>query len=1498
MGNQPGVVKMDTHDGSGVPGQRKSAELWRDRNEVITLLEHRENLQIARDIVDDVVGQAVPVDSQMHADTAHSTEHSVAGPKTLSEVVPTEQKRTAVDMLDVLEQKVSDELNSMKRETETARSPIRLQGTDGLNSGSQVCSPQSERESFREILAEHAYSSPKGTDNTDERLPTEGESPAGSAAGFVDCVAEEDLPYLCSEVVTTSDENEVGSSIEASRSVMPHDVSGHAAMSSFLHISGEIVQSDVEQSPGFPHEMTLAHRNSDPSKTSPGQHVEGLGGITFCLEANTLEETRNVLDDVAAESVASVTGIQENIPSDPQGIRPVLPKQAFESDERCQELKCDYTTQSLENVPKSGGMHHLIATTELLIDEGSVTQRLQATDATDSYPMQTIMDDSLVAHRTFECVDAVTHLSGSLTEVTEGTHEISQTMPCNGPVEATRLVKSQKPKSDDTMLSAEPLRATVTIASNERLGIDTVEDIRESKLVLETLPEQTATATDKGFIFTDCVTHAEKTGTNRSSTPYIDIARHEANVGRRSSASENRSPRVCLQGMFWGNVTDDLNDLSIEYDSEDTTTSTLNSTVIERQPEETCCAEATLSSNEMWLREVSAAANDSICNLLGSGKIETSDIAVRMPEEQREVSVADTVLHKRPLSQSEALESIEGDGARFQHVGESCNDDAGVLSGTETSLAQARGLNDNTPPPGVPSKKTSVELPKDLSLPCSDLLGEAPSAHSGDEKESTSAAFQTKNEDTDSKFFEPTVISHSDVSSNQSGVGMANQELPEGDAIHALSQTPDKMIGDMTPITETVPHMDTTFTGDSGTPSAVGSSGAGISDTESGYAASEDRSVDAATEENPQVPGRKMQQACANEDVIASPPEAQLHDQTSRSSSPTDDTVYFDALNTSSLTLKSESSPTSASVSRSGGCVVHSHAAEDTALPFASVKSETHTYSQQGMDFAGVSVGGTTRLSGSKDSVLYDENVNPFVSQSVLPSVPIAPLEHSDSNDNIVVYNEGDGDRVDSTGYSGKPLDVKQLRPNRRSFTVRKDTPPQVSKPVAEVNQEDRRPASEIREGPVRELRGNRRSFTVRKDTPPEASHPASEERSEDKAPCQSREEPAREPRPNCCSSTVNAPLVQEAWEPLPEDCADLRTKTEAFSQNEDLPRDSEAGPEVAEFSEDEFHCAFEHFKDPSAFDFLQKFGDSKHLGRSSLGRCSLFLKFDPLLADGRPSLAPTIEVKEENSPASKSPAPHPNVPCAKSKSVELIDWSTSPKVEPSQDLCDTSVTAGSVQVKTEEQMFSEKEMSQALKFQELMFQERLLKKDQEQSEEHKEMQRRFEFQDNAIRNMFQAIKELVKTCDGAAKERQSLTADIAKLSKERDQLVEDLRGVEAAFSDFHRRYEQAKDIIRTMKENETLLRNQLTEAQTMLDKRNQMLSTLKTKAEESIETANKEIESSRKTMDAENTVLKAQMKKAEMKINSLEKHLEQKIEENSQLTQMYDDLLSKVQQN
>ena len=70
---------------------------------------------------------------------------------------------------------------------------------------------------------------------------------------------------------------------------------------------------------------------------------------------------------------------------------------------------------------------------------------------------------------------------------------------------------------------------------------------------------------------------------------------------------------------------------------------------------------------------------------------------------------------------------------------------------------------------------------------------------------------------------------------------------------------------------------------------------------------------------------------------------------------------------------------------------------------------------------------------------------------------------------------------------------------------------------------------------------------------------------------------------------------------------------------------------------------------------------------------------------------------------------------------------------------------------------------------------------------------------------------------------------------------------------------------------------------------------TLKKHAEEKIDLANKTIGDERKTAEAEQTRLKASVRLLEIKVAKLEKLVEDKTKENEELTNICDELMSKI---
>jgi transforming acidic coiled-coil-containing protein 2 len=160
-------------------------------------------------------------------------------------------------------------------------------------------------------------------------------------------------------------------------------------------------------------------------------------------------------------------------------------------------------------------------------------------------------------------------------------------------------------------------------------------------------------------------------------------------------------------------------------------------------------------------------------------------------------------------------------------------------------------------------------------------------------------------------------------------------------------------------------------------------------------------------------------------------------------------------------------------------------------------------------------------------------------------------------------------------------------------------------------------------------------------------------------------------------------------------------------------------------------------------------------------------------------------------------------------------------------------------------------------------------------------------------------LKEYEKTISEliADKERDKtkLEGDVTKIIAEKEQAVEDLQNVEAAFADVHRKYERTKQVVEGFKKNEEQLKNYVEEYKIKLKKQDQKYELLKAHAEEKLEEANREIDNISRGQEAEIAKLTAMLKKTEMKASSLERTVDQKNKENQELTTICDDLIAKV---
>lgn len=232
-------------------------------------------------------------------------------------------------------------------------------------------------------------------------------------------------------------------------------------------------------------------------------------------------------------------------------------------------------------------------------------------------------------------------------------------------------------------------------------------------------------------------------------------------------------------------------------------------------------------------------------------------------------------------------------------------------------------------------------------------------------------------------------------------------------------------------------------------------------------------------------------------------------------------------------------------------------------------------------------------------------------------------------------------------------------------------------------------------------------------------------------------------------------------------------------------------------------------------------------------------------------------------------------------------------------------------QVENEEEfdppkIHTDEELQQTLKIQELTIQETFLKKQQELEEsfskKQQELEAKFDQQKYLSNSLYAILKETLDlVCVFSDKEKQ-LKEKLEIAEKENNKLkedlkasVEDIQSVETTFSDFHKRYEQCKNMLKVYTENEKSFKQQIENMNVQLHEKEEMYKVLQSRTQEALDKANAEVTNAKKCGDAQVAVLKAQLKKAELKISSLESDVKHVKIENGKLSSICDELMAKV---
>jgi len=390
-------------------------------------------------------------------------------------------------------------------------------------------------------------------------------------------------------------------------------------------------------------------------------------------------------------------------------------------------------------------------------------------------------------------------------------------------------------------------------------------------------------------------------------------------------------------------------------------------------------------------------------------------------------------------------------------------------------------------------------------------------------------------------------------------------------------------------------------------------------------------------------------------------------------------------------------------------------------------------------------------------------------------------------------------------------------------------------------------------------------------------------------------------------------------------------------------------------FSDADFKSSDEFLRDPSAFDVLANIGADKRISmsQSRLARDSLYVKFDPLMSSSGSTQPPsTFPVPTTASASMPPPSGTPGDPSARKPSVDLDspresmiligtppakhkDQSVKLSARKDTNLARTRETdsenvrsgvdllsgspvrvvggASKVARNLAKDVEEQKTFDIKVRDLELDFQSRMLQKEKEFADDRKKMLQKEgklkaeiakKLKENSVLTQDMAgmksivegfettIQELMKGQDDLRKEKEM---ELEALKKEKEAATEETASVEKAFSDLHKRFDKARELIEGFKKNEQALKDYAEDSRVKLEKQMEKYSTLKKHAEEKIELANKTIGDERKAAEAEQTRLKAAQKLLDIKVSKLQKQVEDKTKENEELTAICDELLSKV---
>lgn len=361
----------------------------------------------------------------------------------------------------------------------------------------------------------------------------------------------------------------------------------------------------------------------------------------------------------------------------------------------------------------------------------------------------------------------------------------------------------------------------------------------------------------------------------------------------------------------------------------------------------------------------------------------------------------------------------------------------------------------------------------------------------------------------------------------------------------------------------------------------------------------------------------------------------------------------------------------------------------------------------------------------------------------------------------------------------------------------------------------------------------------------------------------------------------------------------ELQTEQEVQNRPElsELPQpDQKSQTEMLDFNEEFVPGAMFMTNDfDGQIDYLEQFGSSS-FKESALRKQSLYLKFDPLLRESpKKSVGPGVQVHLPPPAAFASRLETPQM--AEKEATKgpqkdgfrLFDDATAPAPVLESIIPPFPQSAIPEDAIIEVLKYSQKDLDAAI----AKVHAEAKEKEEQWSAQHKKL-----LDDGQEMRKITAEFELMiaKMMADQEKEREVAQAKLNEALLEKDQVSSDLSAMERSFSELFKRLEKYKDVIEGYKKNEETLKACAQDYLARIKKEEQRYQTLKAHAEEKIGHANGEIAEVRSKYKAEVSALQAQLRREQLKVQSLEKSLDQKEKEAEELTKLCDELISKVQ--